>query len=293
MALSPLRWRGGSIRYGYVFHSLTRTLRYRIARGLDARLPAAQRPPRRNPEPAGAVVAVANAGRRSDAGPAVHGVSAGARSDRRLGHARSDDVPGADAGTKRRECPVAMYFHENQLSYPPGPRQKHDLGLSFINYASALAADAVFFNSAYHQSAFLDELPRLLKHYPDYNELHTVGLIHDKARVLPLGLDLRRLDAYQPARFILVGRRTFRWGVGQKRLDLWWSNHWRPARRRLRTFGRLGRASKRGRRYWWGTGRLRLSDGLYSNRHTGRGFPGLTLTVPRTHVRILFLGFPS
>lgn len=99
---------------------------------------------------------------------------------------------------KTARTPTAIYFHENQLSYPPGPRQKHDLKLGFINYASALAANAVFFNSAYHRWAFLGELPRLLKHYPDYNELHTVGLIRDKSRVLPLGLDLRRLDAYGP-----------------------------------------------------------------------------------------------
>src|SRR5260221_7749688 len=40
---------------------------------------------------------------------------------------------------------TAVYFHENQLTYPPGPRIKHDLKLGFINYASALAADSVFF----------------------------------------------------------------------------------------------------------------------------------------------------
>src|SRR5262245_56200403 len=67
--------------------------------------------------------------------------------------------------------PTVMYFHENQLTYPPGPRIKQDLKLGFINYASALAADAVYFNSQFHQWTFLDELPRLLKHYRDHNEL--------------------------------------------------------------------------------------------------------------------------
>ncbi len=93
---------------------------------------------------------------------------------------------------------TAVYFHENQLTYPLGPRQKRDLRLGFINYASALAADAVFFNSAYHRHAFLDELPRLLKHYPDYNELPTIDVIREKSRVLPLGLELQRFDAYGP-----------------------------------------------------------------------------------------------
>jgi glycosyltransferase involved in cell wall biosynthesis len=94
--------------------------------------------------------------------------------------------------------PTAVYFHENQLTYPPGPRIKRDLKIGFINYASALAADAVFFNSDFHRRAFLDELPRLLKHYPDYNELHTVEQIGLRARTLPIGMDLRALDAFGP-----------------------------------------------------------------------------------------------
>ncbi len=92
----------------------------------------------------------------------------------------------------------AIYFHENQLTYPPGPRVKRDLHFGFVNYVSALAADAVFFNSDYHRLAFLDEAPRLLKHYPDHNELQTVAVIRAKSSVLPLGLDLRRFDAYGP-----------------------------------------------------------------------------------------------
>ena len=68
-----------------------------------------------------------------------------------------------------------------------------------MNYAAALAADRVLFNSRYHLACFLDELPRLLKHYPDYNELDTVGRIRSKAEILSLGLDLHRHDAERPA----------------------------------------------------------------------------------------------
>lgn len=95
--------------------------------------------------------------------------------------------------------PAALYFHENQLTYPRGPRQKLQQHYAFINYASALAADAVFFNSAFHRDAFLDELPRLLKHYPDHTGLHTVKAIRARSSVLPIGLDLRRYDAHRPA----------------------------------------------------------------------------------------------
>ncbi|MDW8299667.1 MAG: DUF3524 domain-containing protein [Anaerolineae bacterium] len=100
--------------------------------------------------------------------------------------------------TRRRTAhvPCAVYFHENQLTYPPSTRIKRDLKLAFINYASALAADAVFFNSDFHKRDFLDELPRLLKHYPDHNELHTVEQIAAKAHVLPVGIDFAAYDAH-------------------------------------------------------------------------------------------------
>ncbi len=104
---------------------------------------------------------------------------------------------------RTHHLPVALYFHENQLSYPWSPadrdvRQGRDAHYGFINYASALAADVVFFNSRYHLDSFFDELPRLLKHFPDHNELDTVDALRAKSQVLPLGLDLRRFDACRP-----------------------------------------------------------------------------------------------
>lgn len=100
--------------------------------------------------------------------------------------------------------PVTVYCHENQLSYPwsAGDRdvtQGRDVHYGFINYASALAADAVFFNSAYHLESFFAALPRLLKHFPDYNELEGLTALRARSTVLPLGMDLRRFDAFRPA----------------------------------------------------------------------------------------------
>ena len=96
------------------------------------------------------------------------------------------------------DVPTALYFHENQLIYPVRRGEKRDLHYGFINYASALVADRVFFNSAYHEAAFFDELPRLLKHFPDYNELESIAQIRAKSQVLPLGLDLTRHDRHRP-----------------------------------------------------------------------------------------------
>lgn len=102
------------------------------------------------------------------------------------------------------DIPVALYMHENQLSYPWSPTDtdpalQRDAHYCFVNYTSALAADAVLFNSAYHRRDFLAELPGFLKTFPDCNEGDTVGLIEKKAKTLHLGLDLHRFDPHRPA----------------------------------------------------------------------------------------------
>ncbi|MBN1202846.1 MAG: DUF3524 domain-containing protein [Anaerolineae bacterium] len=94
--------------------------------------------------------------------------------------------------------PTAVYFHENQLTYPIGQRQKLQQHHAFINYISALAADAIYFNSAFHRDSFFDALPNLLKHFPDHTLLHTVPDLEARAAVLPVGLDLSRYDNYRP-----------------------------------------------------------------------------------------------
>ncbi|MGD9048509.1 MAG: DUF3524 domain-containing protein [Anaerolineae bacterium] len=102
------------------------------------------------------------------------------------------------SGERLASVPVAVYFHENQLTYPLQPGEKRDLHFGFINFVSALRADASFFNSAYHLNEFFEELPRLLKHFPDYNELWTIESLRARSQVLPLGLDLTRFDAHRP-----------------------------------------------------------------------------------------------
>jgi glycosyltransferase involved in cell wall biosynthesis len=91
--------------------------------------------------------------------------------------------------------PVALYCHENQLTYPLRPGERRDLAYGVINWLSMLAADRVFFNSAYHLEEWFDELPRLLEHFPDYTHLGCVPDVRSKATVLPVGCDLDRLDA--------------------------------------------------------------------------------------------------
>jgi len=95
--------------------------------------------------------------------------------------------------------PAALYMHENQLTYPLKPGERRDLHYGFINYASMLCAEAVYFNSEFHLQSWFEELPRLLKHFPDYNELPTIRLLQERSQVLPVGLDLEPFDAYRPS----------------------------------------------------------------------------------------------
>ena len=102
------------------------------------------------------------------------------------------------------DIPVIFYMHENQLTYPlpqdgaTGPMRRQlgerDRHYAFINYVSMLSAERVFFNSPYHLESFFAALPNFLKHFPEYNELGSVALLRQKSDVLPIGIDLRRLD---------------------------------------------------------------------------------------------------
>ncbi|MBC8163752.1 MAG: DUF3524 domain-containing protein [Roseiflexaceae bacterium] len=100
--------------------------------------------------------------------------------------------------------PVALYFHENQLTYPLPAGRTRDLAFPWINYTAALAADAVIFNSAFHRRALLDALPGLVGRFHDYQERDLVAAIAAKSHVLHPGIDLERLQipdsAAQPAR---------------------------------------------------------------------------------------------
>ncbi len=102
--------------------------------------------------------------------------------------------------TRRRTAstPTAVYFHENQLTYPWSPTDRdvinnRDQHYGFINFASALAADAVFFNSQFHLDSFLEATEAFLRQFPDHRELGAVDRVSQKSRVLPLGLELGEL----------------------------------------------------------------------------------------------------
>ena len=88
--------------------------------------------------------------------------------------------------------PIVMYFHENQLSYPLGFHGKKESHLGFANIISAVAANGLFFNSAYHFKAFLGEARHLVKQMPDTRPEWMLDELEQKGQVLYPGC---RFDA--------------------------------------------------------------------------------------------------
>ena len=98
--------------------------------------------------------------------------------------------------------PIALYFHENQITYPWSPADQdvllqRDNHYGFINYTSAMSADYIFYNSQYHLNSFIESLPRFLNQFPDYQELQNIDIIRQKSTVLYLGMNLKTLDRFQ------------------------------------------------------------------------------------------------
>ena len=99
-------------------------------------------------------------------------------------------------------CPVAIYFHENQFTYPWSPidedvKFQRDKHYGFINYSSALSADHVYFNSQFHLDSFFIGLDEFLRQFPDYQEIHNIEKIKAKSSVLYLGLDLHKFNPWE------------------------------------------------------------------------------------------------
>ena len=96
-------------------------------------------------------------------------------------------------------CPIAIYFHENQFTYPWSPmdadvKLNRDKHYGYINYSSALSADQVYFNSQFHFDSFFIGLEKFLRQFPDYREMKNIETIKEKSSILHLGLDLHKFD---------------------------------------------------------------------------------------------------
>ena len=86
--------------------------------------------------------------------------------------------------------PIVLYVHENQLSYPAPEGEQKDFQFAFTDIASALAADAMVFNSRCHRDAYFTVLPVVLRRMPEYEPSWIPEALAGKARVLYPGCRL-------------------------------------------------------------------------------------------------------
>ena len=84
--------------------------------------------------------------------------------------------------------PSLLYFHENQFEFPQDRQQHSLLEAQMVSLYSALAADALAFNSGYNRDSVLSGCENLLAKLPDYVPPGIVAALAAKASVLPVPL---------------------------------------------------------------------------------------------------------
>jgi glycosyltransferase involved in cell wall biosynthesis len=87
-----------------------------------------------------------------------------------------------------RDLPRVVYFHENQLTYPVRFESERDYQYVMTNLTTAIAADRVWFNSAFHRDEFLSALGKFLKRMPDNQPLKAIEDIRAKSAIHPPGI---------------------------------------------------------------------------------------------------------
>lgn len=88
-----------------------------------------------------------------------------------------------------RDLPFVAYYHENQITYPVRHERERDYHFAFSNMSTALAAERVWFNSAFHMQDFLDGLTSFLNRMPDYQPIEAVEQIRNKSEIRPPGIE--------------------------------------------------------------------------------------------------------
>jgi glycosyltransferase involved in cell wall biosynthesis len=88
-----------------------------------------------------------------------------------------------------RNIPAVVYFHENQLVYPIHDASRRDQNTILVNFKSALAAEQVWFNSAYNRDTFLNNLPVFFARMPDFHPLDSIEIIRQKSKIMPPGIE--------------------------------------------------------------------------------------------------------
>ena len=95
---------------------------------------------------------------------------------------------------------TVVYFHENQITYPVRHKDERDCHFAVTNLLTLHAADAVWFNSHWHKTDFIDGAKRLVAKMPGPFRENWLAPLSGRIDVQPLGLDLSEIDRTRPNR---------------------------------------------------------------------------------------------
>jgi glycosyltransferase involved in cell wall biosynthesis len=91
--------------------------------------------------------------------------------------------------------PAAVYFHENQLSYPNRHTAEWDLQFPLTNITTALSAEVCVFNTQWNRDEFLQRIEGFIRQFPDHHPADLSGMIAPKTRVISPPFDPIPFDA--------------------------------------------------------------------------------------------------
>ena len=118
-----------------------------------------------------------------------------------------------------RDIPVALYFHENQIGYPLSAQAPVEHHYGWINVSSALAADAVLFNSGWHRDSFLGAVRDVLRRMPDPVPPGLLPSLEGRSVVFPVGIDFTPHES--------VAEDAAAWPrVGEEAPTIIWNHRW-------------------------------------------------------------------
>jgi glycosyltransferase involved in cell wall biosynthesis len=94
-----------------------------------------------------------------------------------------------------RGLPSVVYFHENQLVYPNQHEEPRDVHFAFTQWAAAVGANEIWFNSRYNQASFYDGLAALFQKMPDQRQSFERDPLESRSHCLAPGIDASLLEA--------------------------------------------------------------------------------------------------
>ncbi len=103
--------------------------------------------------------------------------------------------------------PCIYYFHENQFAYPASNKQHASVDPQMVQLYGALAADKIFFNSAFNRDSFLNGVDRLLKMLPDEVPDNITNILNKKSALLPVPISKIKHSSNKNSRLILWNHR--------------------------------------------------------------------------------------